>query len=730
MIKRKVLSVASEIYPLIKTGGLADVAGALPGALSSQGIEMVTLVPGYPSVLAALEQASEAGYFPNLFGGSARLLRARAQGLELFVLDAPHLYTRAGNPYTGPDGSDWPDNAFRFGALSKVAADIGSGLVPAFVPDIVHAHDWQAGLTPAYLRYKGRAAGPATVITIHNLAFQGQFPAEFLGRLGLPAAAFTVEGIEHYGAIGYLKAGLQLSDWITTVSPTYATEILRPEMGMGFDGLLRARMNRLSGILNGIDTKTWDPATDPKIAATFDRAHLDARSTDKTMLQYELDLRQEQSSVLIGVVSRLSWQKGLDMLLDALPVLLEERMQLAVVGVGENDLESKLRAAGKSHPGRVGIRLGYDETLAHRIQAGADVLLVPSRFEPCGLTQLCALRYGAVPVVSRVGGLSDTVIDANEMGLAAGAATGLQFSPVNSDSLAASLRKTRRLFHERSTWRKMQMNGMAVDVSWRQPARRYASLYRELTGLESLPEIEGETFEEEAVATQTRVPVSVEAGSIETHTSEAPAWETETGEAEPIQAEPFIMGAVDIQIAAMEAVAGTARTETAEIEPVEAEDSSWAETVAMEPAETKTAGLELAGTGIAEPGIIGAADIATVEKEAARVETAGIEPLEAEDSSWVQTVDMESIEAEIDEPQPAGTRIAEGGKVQTGGAKASETKTAEPETAGTKAGAAQTAGMGTAEAQSDEAQAREAKIGKTEDSGLQTAGAVLEEAHA
>ncbi len=478
MTRVKVLSVASEIYPLIKTGGLADVTGALPGALANEGVDMRTLIPGYPAVLAALEDAQELMVFPGLFG-TARLLVAKAHGLNLFVLDAPYLYGRPGNPYVGPDGMDWPDNAYRFAALGKVAAEIGLGLLTAFVPDIVHMHDWQAGLTAAYMHYSGRTA-PGTVMTIHNIAFQGQFPAELVMPLGLPPAAFAIDGVEHFGAIGFLKAGLQFADRITTVSPTYAFEIMQPETGMGFEGLLQARAAQVSGILNGIDTAVWDPAKDPLIGKLYDAGRLDSRAANKAILQNALGLRQDGGSLVVGVVSRLSWQKGLDLLLEALPVLVSDGMQLALLGSGEAELEAKFQAAAETYPGQIGATIGYDEALAHRIQAGADVLLIPSRFEPCGLTQLCALRYGAVPVVARVGGLCDTIIDANEMALAAGAATGVQFSPVTTDNLAQALGKTAKLFRDRPAWRTMQKNGMTTDVSWRRPARRYAALYREL----------------------------------------------------------------------------------------------------------------------------------------------------------------------------------------------------------------------------------------------------------
>ncbi|WP_420134801.1 glycogen synthase GlgA [Rhodopseudomonas sp.] len=473
------LSIASEIFPLIKTGGLADVTGALPTALKPHGIAMRTLVPGYPAVLGGIENPQPVHSFADLFGGSARLLTARCEELELLVLDAPHLYVRPGNPYVGPDAKDWPDNAFRFAALAKVAAEIGQGLLPAFVPDVLHAHDWQAGLVPAYLRYSERQ-GPKTVFTIHNLAYQGRFERELLERLGLPARAFSLDGVEYWGGIGYLKAGLQLADRITTVSPTYAQEIQASEAGMGLEGLLRLRADRLSGILNGVDTQVWDPATDALIAATYDLETIGARARNKQALQTRFGLKTDADALLLGVVSRLSWQKGLDMLLEVLPGLLADGTQLALLGSGDAPLEEGFRAAALAHPGQVGAVIGYDEALAHQIQAGADVLLVPSRFEPCGLTQLCALRYGAVPVVARVGGLADTVVDANEMAIATGVATGVQFSPVTAEMLAKALTKTSALYADHTTWRNLQINGMTTDVSWKNPAQHYAKLYREL----------------------------------------------------------------------------------------------------------------------------------------------------------------------------------------------------------------------------------------------------------
>ncbi|WP_029352674.1 glycogen synthase GlgA [Bosea sp. 117] len=475
----KVLSVVSEIYPLIKTGGLADVAGALPGALGPEGVEVRSLVPGYPRVKAGIGKAEVVHRFDHLFGGPARLLAGKAAGLDLFVIDAPHLYDRSGGPYAGEDGKDFADNAQRYAALGVVASGIGLGLVPAFVPDVVHAHDWQAGLAPAYLHYSG-GRRPGTVITIHNIAFQGQFPRQLMPALGLPAHAFAIDGVEYYGMIGYLKAGLQLSDRITTVSPGYAAEILLPEAGMGLDGLLNVRRSVLHGILNGLDEAVWNPASDPLIPRPFDARALKARAANKTALQVRLGLDPDPAALLFGVVSRLSWQKGLDLLAESLGALLDMGAQLAMLGSGDPYLAERFSSAARALPGRIGVELGYDEALAHLIQAGSDALLVPSRFEPCGLTQLSALRYGALPVVARVGGLADTVVDINEMARAAGVGTGIQFSPVTVPALQGALRRTGELWRDPPAWRRAQRNAMATDVSWRGPAAQYARLYRDL----------------------------------------------------------------------------------------------------------------------------------------------------------------------------------------------------------------------------------------------------------
>ncbi|MCC8962611.1 glycogen synthase GlgA [Bradyrhizobium sp. Pear76] len=479
MTSLRVLAVASEVYPIVKTGGLADVVGALPAALKEHGVATRTLVPGYPAVLNALDSAETLLHWPEFYGGPIRVLAGTHAGLDLYALDAPHLYARPGNPYVGPDGRDWPDNGIRFAALSRMAAEIGRGAIPSFVPDIVHAHDWQAGLAPAYLHY-GAQPRPGTVMTVHNLAYQGQFPPEMLATFGLPGEAYALHGVEYYGTISLLKAGLQFADRITTVSPTYAQEIQSDEGGMGLGGLLRERSDVLSGILNGIDITVWNPATDPDIAARFSAEQPAERTLNKAALQRRFALDPAPDAMLLGVISRLSWQKGLDLLLENIPTLLGEGIQLALLGSGDRDLQDRYTALAHDNSGRIAVVIGYDEALAHLIQAGADALAVPSRFEPCGLTQLCALRYGAVPIVANVGGLADTVLGFDEATVTGSAATGVKFAPVTADALAHGLRKANLLFNDKVTWRRLQQAGMTTDVSWHNRAGRYAALYREL----------------------------------------------------------------------------------------------------------------------------------------------------------------------------------------------------------------------------------------------------------
>ncbi len=479
----KVLSVASEIFPLIKTGGLADVAGALPGALAAHGVDVRTLIPGYPSVLARIGKGKVVRRYEALFGAAASVLAAKAGDLDLLVLDAPDLFAREGGPYGDVAGRDWSDNWRRFAALSRVGAEIAAEGAKGWQPDLVHAHDWQAAMTAAYMRF-GPAHAKPKIVTIHNLAFQGRFGADIFAGLGLPPEAWGVDGVEYYGGIGYLKAGLVSADAITTVSPSYADEIRSPAHGMGLDGLINGRADRLHGILNGVDTEIWNPAGDPLIARSYTARSLGARGANRRALEQHFALDRDDAPIFI-IVSRLTWQKGMDMVAAAIDHLVGLGGKLAVLGSGDHPLEGAFLAAADRHRGRVGTHIGYDEPLSHLMQAGGDAILIPSRFEPCGLTQLYGLRYGCLPVVARVGGLADTVIDANEAALGAGAATGVVFAPSDPLALHGAIARAVRLHKERALWQAMQRAGMRADFSWTHSAARYARLFRSLLSQEA-----------------------------------------------------------------------------------------------------------------------------------------------------------------------------------------------------------------------------------------------------
>ena len=478
----EVLSVASEVYPLIKTGGLADVAGALPGALSSHGVTMRTLVPGYPSVMAKLSGGRVVKELDDLFGVPAKLIAARIEGLDVIVIEAPALYDRPGNPYVSPDGWDWPDNWKRFAALGWVAAELAMGMVPGYHPQVLHCHDWQAGLAPAYIKF-GPASTVKTVMTIHNMAFKGFFNADIFGQLRLPPSAFGVGGVEYYGGVSFLKAGMECADYVTTVSPNYADEIRTPQFGMGLEGLLNGRADTVSGVLNGIDTQAWDPMTDKALVQNFSANTINLRQANKQALVEKFGL-DGTDGPLFCVVSRLTDQKGMDLLLQVIAGLVDLGGRLAVLGSGEAYLEDGFRHQAMLHPGKVSMASGYNEELSHLMQGGCDAILIPSRFEPCGLTQLYGLRYGCVPVVSRIGGLADTVIDANPAALAAEVATGIVFDPNSAQALYEAIRKAVRLYNDDKAWKKIQRRGMKSDVSWETSAARYADLYAKISGLD------------------------------------------------------------------------------------------------------------------------------------------------------------------------------------------------------------------------------------------------------
>ena len=481
MKRLRVLLAASEAWPLVKTGGLGDVVGALPGALRGLGVDARLVLPAYPAARAALTNAEPVAR-SALYGADMTLLRGDLPAggrrkLPVYLIAAA-AFDRPGNPYHDTDNVDWPDNPARFALFCRAAAALALGhLAPDWCADVVHAHDWQAGLLPAFLSLHTRR--PRTVFTIHNLAYQGLVDAEVANTLGLPPDWWRMDGLEFHGRLALIKGGLAFADRLTTVSPRYAQEIQTPEFGCGLDGLLRHRADVLSGILNGIDTEQWNPATDPALPCPYDAERLDAKAANKAALQQELGLAVDPQALLVGLVSRLVQQKGIDLLIEALP-RLPTGVQLAVLGSGDSASVAALRAAADAQPRRIAFVAGYDEPLAHRIQAGADAFLVPSRFEPCGLTQLYALRYGTVPIVTAVGGLFDTVTDATPANLADGSATGVVFEPESSAALLAAIVRARTLHQDETPWRQLQRTGMAKDHSWAASAQAYVALYQDL----------------------------------------------------------------------------------------------------------------------------------------------------------------------------------------------------------------------------------------------------------
>ncbi|OYW49992.1 MAG: starch synthase [Novosphingobium sp. 28-62-57] len=477
----KILSIASEAVPLIKTGGLADVAGALPAAVAPHGVEMTTILPGYPAVMKALARPRALHTWDSLLGEKARLVSGKIDGHPLLVVDAPAFFQRDGGPYVDGAGRDWADNWRRFAAFSRAAADVAGGAVKGRKFDLAHAHDWQAAMALAYLRFAPPEAGSRipSVMTIHNMAFQGHYGADLFSALALPPQAFAMDGVEYHGGVGFLKAGLEAASAITTVSPTYAREIRTPEFGMGLEGLILSRHGHVHGIVNGIDTAQWNPEADPALKAKFGVKSLAKRDANKRALEAEFALEPGDGPIFV-VISRLTWQKGIDVLLECIDHLVGIGGRLALLGSGDRAMENAFHAAAMRHPGKVAVRIGYDEALSHRMQAGGDAILVPSRFEPCGLTQLYGLAYGCVPVVARTGGLADTVIDANLAAVMGGVATGVQFDGVHYAALADAITRTVTLYWQRDTWRAIQRAAMKTDFSWNRSGKAYADLYASL----------------------------------------------------------------------------------------------------------------------------------------------------------------------------------------------------------------------------------------------------------
>lgn len=479
----RVLHVAAEVYPLVKTGGLADVVAALPVALAQQGADVRLLLPGYPAVLQSVQGARVVIDIGACFGAlRVRLLLARMPGsrLPVYVIDAPYLYRRNGSPYQDNQGEEWPDNLQRFALLGWVAAHLaGEDADPQWAPDIVHAHDWHAALACAYIA-EHPPTPACTVFTVHNLAFQGLFPMHDWPSLGLATRLTSPAGLEFHGQLSFMKAGLKFADHVTTVSPTYAQEIATVEFGCGLDGVIRGRGHSVTGVLNGIDDAVWNPATDPAIAMRYDAERLQGKTACRQALQRELGLDADDEALLVTVVSRLTAQKGLDLVLAALPELLRAGVQFAVQGTGEPALEAAFGMAMLAHPGRVHVHVGYDEARAHRLIAGADAIAVPSRFEPCGLTQLYGLRYGSLPIVRRVGGLADTVVDHGEPDAEAPGSTGFAFDAATPTAFKRCVLRAAMRKRNGAAWQAMVGTAMAQSLSWRGPAAEYLALYRRL----------------------------------------------------------------------------------------------------------------------------------------------------------------------------------------------------------------------------------------------------------
>jgi starch synthase len=492
--KLSVLFVTSEAAPLVKTGGLADVSGSLPIALTHQAVEVRVLMPGYPAVLEGVKSKSRLAALPALGELPAcQVLAGKLPGgVPLLIADCAQLFQRSGGPYQDSFGKDWPDNDIRFGLLSYVAALLSSSASPlSWRPQVLHCNDWQSGLAPAYLRFMpGERA--RSLITIHNLAYQGVFPPAAVSRLGLPASSFSPEGVEYYGNLSFLKGGIHYADHITTVSPNYALEIQSEPLGMGMQGLLAHRASVLTGILNGIDTDSWDPESDPYIAKYYNASRLPVKIENKRALQQRMGLEVNDEIPLLGSIGRMTYQKGLDLVLESADQLTSHPAQLVVLGSGEQWQQEAFQQLARANPGRIAVQIGYDEGLAHQIEAGADIFLMPSRFEPCGLNQMYSQRYGTPVVAHATGGLVDSVIDYNpQLSGSSKTATGFLFSPMTQEKLTEAVGRAVAAYRDKKHWRLLQKNGMARDFSWDASAGRYVELYQQLVGVRAAAAAEG-----------------------------------------------------------------------------------------------------------------------------------------------------------------------------------------------------------------------------------------------
>ena len=471
----RIAHLASEVMPFSKTGGLADVAGALPPALAALGHEVTVVAPGHRPTLKDTLPGEPRGEVSAL-GLSARLNVLMHRGVRVVLLDCPTLYVRPAL-YSLPDG-DFPDNSVRFAFFARAAL---AALAKLGGVEVVHAHDWQAALAPLLLRHDGQVRfglqGAKSVLTIHNLAYQGVFPPWVLEACGLPRELFTMDLLEFYGQVSFLKGGLVSADALTTVSPTYAKEILTPAFGCRLEGILDGRRDRLFGILNGLDLEEWDPGRDPYLELPYGADDVDeGKRAARELLAAETGVGGGRRP-LLGMVSRLAEQKGADLLAAVLDDSVAMGFDLVVLGTGERRYEEAMRAAEAAHPGRVAVLTRFDERLAHRIYAASDLFLMPSRYEPCGLGQMIAMRYGTLPVVNRTGGLADTVVDVSQDG-----GTGFVLEELTPAELVATLSRAHELLAEPARLAEVRERAMARDFSWKASAREYVKLYGQLTG--------------------------------------------------------------------------------------------------------------------------------------------------------------------------------------------------------------------------------------------------------
>ena len=475
----RVLHVCSELYPLLKTGGLADVLGALPFAQKEIGIDTRILLPAYPKISAGIENTHVVTEFDN-FAGHVVLRYGEYNGIGIYLIDAPHLYWREGNPYHDTDYNDYADNYKRFALLGWVGAELATSLDSWWRAEVVHAHDWHAGLVAAYLFNKGRPA--KSVFTIHNLAYQGQFAHRHLYEIGLPEGMFHVDGLELFGQISYLKAGLYYSDMVTAVSPTYAKEITTPDFAYGLQGLLTGlrEAGKLAGILNGVDQEIWHPSCDAYIQHHYKLKSIAGKKKNKADLQAYFNLPQQPDALLFVMVTRLTEQKGVDLLIATADEIVKQGGQLTILGSGAKHLEEGICQLAQRYPEHIAVKIGYDEALSHLMVAGGDVILVPSRFEPCGLTQLYGLQYGTLPLVRKTGGLADTVVDSTPENIKDRTATGFVFEQATAEDLRRSIQQAFDIWQKTRVWSALRANAMAQDFSWRKAAEQYRALYERL----------------------------------------------------------------------------------------------------------------------------------------------------------------------------------------------------------------------------------------------------------